>query len=566
MNLFGIHGFPALDGLIPSGGGIGTAASLGVATLVQEDLPTLTAAVLASAGRLSWMTAFLGCALGIWIGDALLYFAARWLGRPLLQVRGFRRLASVDAIPRSENWFAARGPWLLASSRFLPGTRLPTYLAAGFLRVPLRQFLGITGVAVAVWTGLLFAAARLAGPRFQTTLREHPQSLGLALGGALILAAGFQFLLRRAARRWAPGLLPTPGQRLGAFVDRWRRWEFWPAGLFYIPVVIQYIRLSIRHRSPTIPSCANPGIRAGGLVGESKFETLRQLQATCPEFTAEAWLLDSEPLPQRNASLRALQERTGIDYPFILKPDLGQRGQGVRLIRSAGDAERCLRETPVPLVVQRYAPGPFEAGVFYYRLPHEERGHLFSITEKVFPHLTGDGRRTIEALIWADERARCLAPRYLQRLGERRHETPPTGETIRLVEAGNHAQGCLFRNGERFHTPELERTFDAISRSVPGFFIGRYDVRFAAEEAFRSGRPGSFTILELNGAAAEATHIYDARTSLLDAYRTLFKQWELVFEIAAANRQRGSRPMPSRELLQVWRQASRQFATYPVAD
>jgi membrane protein DedA with SNARE-associated domain len=566
MNPSGIEGLAILDWIAPSGGGIGTAASLGIATLVQEDLPTLTAAVLASAGRLSWMTAFLGCALGIWIGDALLYFAARWLGRPLLQVRGFRRLASADAITRSEDWFASRGLWLLASSRFLPGTRLPTYLAAGFLRVPLRQFLGITGAAVAVWTGLLFAAAHLAGPRFQTTLREHPQSLGLVLGGALFLAAGFQFLLRLVARRWVSGGIPTPGQRLTALVDRWRRWEFWPAGVFYIPVVLQYVRLSVRHRSPTLPSCANPGIRAGGLVGESKIETLRQLHATCPEFTAEAWLLEPAPLGERHASLRTLQQRAGIDYPFILKPDLGQRGQGVRLIRSVGDAERCLRETPVPLVVQRYAPGPFEAGVFYYRFPHEERGRLFSITEKVFPHLTGDGRSTIEALIWSDDRARCLASRYLQRLGERRRDVPRAGEAVRLVEAGNHAQGCIFRNGERFHTPELERRFDVISRNLPGFFIGRYDVRFTSEEAFRAGLPGSFTIVELNGAAAEATHIYDAQTSLVEAYRTLFRQWELVFEIGAANRRLGSRPMPLRELLQVWRDASRQFAAYPVAD
>ena len=545
--------------------GIGIAASLGAATLVQEDLPTITAAVLAAAGRLSWITAFLGCFLGIWLGDALLYVAARGLGRPLLQLPGFRRLANAEAITRSELWFAQRGPWLLASSRFLPGTRLPTYLAAGFLRVPLRQFLGVTGAAVALWTGGLFILARLLGPRLGETLRSRPLAIPVAVGGVLMLLWAVRALTRRSSPKPARRG-PTSRQRFAAAVARWRQWEFWPAGIFYLPVVANYLRLSLRHRSLTLPACANPGIRAGGLVGESKIETLRQLHQTSPDFTAEAWLLESAPVAQRHDALKTLQEAVALPYPFVLKPDLGQRGQGVRLIRSHEDAERCLNETPVPLVVQRYAPGPGEAGVFYYRFPGQTRGRIFSITEKLFPHVTGDGHRTLEELIWDDHRARCLAERYLRRLGNRRNEVPQPGDTVRLVEAGNHAQGCIFRNGIRLNSPQLEEAFDSISQRIPGFFIGRFDVRFTSEEEFQSGQPGSFTILELNGASAEATHIYDAKTRLSEAYRTLFQQWEMVFAIGAENRRRGAFVIPARDLLKLWRDASRQFSTYPIAD
>ncbi len=557
---------PETTGWLSGGNnGILTAASLGAATLVQEDLPTIAAAVLAAAGRLSWITAFLGCFLGIWLGDALLYLAARGLGRPLLRLPGFRRLATAEAITRSERWFAQRGPWLLASSRFLPGTRLPTYLAAGFLRVPLPQFLGVTGAAVAVWTGTLFLLAQLLGARLGETLTSRPLAIPAVVGTVLLVLWLVRALTRQQhhspARR-----SPTFRQRFAATVARWRQWEFWPAGIFYLPVAANYLRLSIHHRSVTLPACANPGIRAGGLVGESKIETLRQLQETSPEFTAEAWLLEPASPAQRHVALKALQEAVALPYPFILKPDLGQRGQGVRLIRTEADAKRCLEESPVPLVVQRYAPGPGEAGVFYFRFPDQSRGRIFSITEKVFPHVTGDGHRTVEELIWDDPRARCLAGRYLQRLGSRRHEVPQPGETIRLVEAGNHAQGCIFRNGARLNSPQLEAAFDAVSQRIPGFFIGRFDVRFTSEDEFQSGRPGSFTILELNGASAEATHIYDARTRLSEAYQTLFQQWEMVFAIGAENRRRGAGILPTRELLRLWRDASRQFASYPIAD
>jgi hypothetical protein len=55
--------------------------------------------------------------------------------------------------------------------------------------------------------------------------------------------------------------------------------------------------------------------------------------------------------------------------------------------------------------------------------------------------------------------------------------------------------------------------------------------------------------VELNGATAEATDIYDPRNRLGSAYRTLFEQWRILFEIAAANVARGARPASFGELL-----------------
>ena len=120
------------------------AATLGLLTFVQEDAPTVTAALLAAAGQLPWQVGFLGVFLGIWIGDALLYLLARGVGRPLLQRAWARRFFNPTTVARSEQWFTEKGTWLLLSSRFVPGTRLPTYLAAGFLRLPFGKFLLVT--------------------------------------------------------------------------------------------------------------------------------------------------------------------------------------------------------------------------------------------------------------------------------------------------------------------------------------------------------------------------------------------------------------------------------------
>ena len=41
---------------------------------------------------------------------------------------------------------------------------------------------------------------------------------------------------------------------------------------------------------------------------------------------------------------------------------------------------------------------------------------------------------------------------------------------------------------------------------------------------------------------SEATAIYDAGNGLFAAYRTLFEQWALAFEIGDVNRARGTEP------------------------
>lgn len=532
------------------------AATLGLLTFVQEDVPTVSAAMFAAAGTMPWRFAFLGVFLGIWAGDGLLYWLARGVGRPLLERPWARRFFNPAAVARSEQWFARQGTWLLLSSRFVPGTRLPTYLAAGFLRLPFGRFALVTGLAVAIWTGAIFWLARA----FGSDLLQWLERFNLGGWALLVIIVALVIALRLAFHLAQRGFW----RRARATVSRWTQWEFWPAWLFYLPVGLNYLRLSVRYGGLTVPTAANPGIFSGGFVGESKIVTLRDLHATHPEFTAAAQLLTGATPEERLASLEAARVELGLDYPFILKPDVGQRGVGVKLIQSPAQATAYLRRTNAPLLVQRYAPGPLEVGVFYYRYPHEPRGRIFAITEKIFPSVTGDGKHTLEELVWQDARARIVAEKYLQRLGDRRTEVPPPGAVIKLVEAGNHAQGCIFQDGWHLRSEALEQRLDEISRRLNGFFIGRYDLRYATPEDLQAGR--NFQILELNGAASEATNIYDARTSLRSAYRTLFRQWDIVFAIGAANRQRGTTLTCFPELWRAWRATSALIATYPPAD
>jgi hypothetical protein len=493
-----------------------------------------------------------------------------------LQSRWVARFADSAAIERCQKKFNERGSMALLVSRFVPGTRLPTYLAAGLLSMPVTRFAIVTAFAALLWIGGIFIVAKLLGaPALLWLSSIEGKTAGIVLMpfvlvGILVIAKK----LGRVAGGCDPGqvdeLLFSISRRhrrrlqAPAFIRRWTRWEFWPAGLFYVPVGVFYVWFAIRYRGFCVPTSANPGITTGGFVGESKLEILDQLQRTSPQFTAEAFVVDGQTTTDRLLRLHQLCGEHEITLPFILKPDIGQRGNGVKVIRSMRAALEYIQSTDAPVIVQHYVVGPFEASVFYYRFPNESRGHIFAITEKIFPTITGNGVDTLEELIRADGRAALIAPTYLRRFASRWDEVLAPGEIVKLVETGNHAQGCIFRDGVHLHTETMERVIDEISQKLPGFFIGRYDMRYENEADFKRGR--NFQILELNGATSEATSIYDARNSLISAYRTLFRQWRLVFAIGAMNRANGHTPCSLSALWCNWRQYSAAALSYPLAD
>jgi len=525
-------------------------------TYLSEDAAVLAGGLAVTSGSLIPWEGFLACFAGIWSGDFLLYAIARFGGRPAAS--RFLKSGSrwEERISRSEQWFRKRAIVAITVSRFVPGLRLPTFLAAGFLGMNTALFLLLTGTMAAVWVLAVFLLVHLLGhaaPDLIQSLRGH---LHWILAGVLALIV----VVRLAA------LLIRTAVKIPA-MERITRWEFWPAWIFYLPIGVRYLTLSVRHGSLTLPSAANPGIKTGGLVGESKFVTLNDLIQTSPEFVPPTALIQESEDGSVESRLSAFEQfvkTTGAEYPVILKPDLGFRGSGFKLIRSREEARRYLEKVPLPVVAQHYVPGPHEAGIFYYRLPSEHRGKIMAITEKHFPKIIGDGQRSIETLILTDDRAKNQATTLLSRFHDRRHEVLRAGEPLRLVEAGNHAQGCLFSDGMHLCTSELEAAIDRISQKISGFYIGRYDVRYESSEDLGHGR--GFQILELNGVAGEPTSAYDASKKITEAFALLFRHWELAFAIGAENRNLGHRPDSIRTIASEWLSYRRLSRCHPLAD
>jgi esterase/lipase len=348
---------------------------------------------------------------------------------------------------------------------------------------------------------------------------------------------------------WLTTLLMSHRRRR-LLLSSWLRlshWEYWPPHVTYFPVAVYIIWLMWKHRSVTVFTAVNPAIPAGGFIGESKIDILRGLSASS-EWVARSGFIDGHlGIDAKVTRTRLFMQSAGLDLPIVLKPDHGQRGSGVVVARTWDELTTYLEQSRIDTVIQEYVPG-LEFGVFYCRKPSEPRGRILSITEKQLPGVTGDGRSTLERLILQDRRTLGMARFHLGRHGAALDRVPAAEQLVSLGDCGSHCRGATFLDGRALLTPALERAFDRIARAYEGFYFGRFDVRVRSKEELADGR--GFRVIELNGVTSEATHIYDPHVGLLDAYRALFEQWRVAFEIGAENAAMGATRSSIRQLLQ----------------
>ena len=520
---------------------------IAAATLISEDLACIAAGLLAARSIISPLEAIVASGLGIYIGDILLYLTGYLIGLKALHHPPLKWFVSEHRVQQCRTLFERRGLGLIFMSRFLPGTRTATFLAAGLVRVDLLKLLVVFGLAVVIWTPILVLSAVLIGRQVITYIDIYS---GWALWVFFFLLA----LIFTITRLIVP-LFTWRGRRL--LLSRWRRfsnWEFWP---FYVTNVVTFVYVLytglVKYRRATLFTLTNPAIKPdSGFIGERKssiFKGLRQ------EYVGRWRLVGAaNTMQDRLDLLHSFMADHSLDYPIVLKPDAGQRGQGVKICPDHETARQWLEQAERDYLIMEYLPGE-EFGVFYYRLPDQPRGRIFSINRKKLLDVVGDGKSTLEELILRDERAVCMAPMFFENLEADLLDIIPEGETRQLGQVGTHSRGSLFLDGADLISPELLERVERIVENYSGFYFGRFDLKAPSEEDLREGK--NLKVIELNGLTSEATHIYDPKNSIFYAWKTLIDQWSIAFDIAEANLKKGLQPMPLAEFISHWRRGGR---------
>lgn len=529
-----------------------------VATFVSEDLTVIAVGLLIVGGHMDAAVGLTGCFLGIVGGDYGLWALGRFVGRRLLRWPLVRRFVSEKAVEKWGRVLDAHPAKTVFLARCLPGTRMPTYIAAGMLAKRSHVFLFWVTVAVVIWTPLLLLLTALIGPTLLGVMKSvfhGPWAYFVAFLTLVVIVRLAAYEATHSGR-----------QRLKADLHRLRTVEFWPMWAFYLPFVPVGIWLLLRYRGPMTFTCLNPGIPSGGgVVGESKWHILRGLSAS-RDITLYAVHVPAGASHHERAAM--VIEKVHNDpelggYPVILKPDHSERGHGLKLAHNDQDVIDYFLDMTRDAIAQRFHPGPNEVGILWTRVAEDGKpldecaGRIFSITRKRFPVIEGDGKRTLEELIWDHPRYRMQAHIFLKRHEDQTDRVLAAGETMRLGVAGNHCQGTMFYDGADLITPELNAAIDRIARAFRdektggGLDYGRFDLRYTTDDALRRGE--GFAIVELNGTMSESTNMYDPAKSAWWTYSVLFSQWMTMFRLGLIRRREGKRPMLLRDLLRAVR-------------
>jgi hypothetical protein len=297
------------------------------------------------------------------------------------------------------------------------------------------------------------------------------------------------------------------------------QYEYWPWWALYIPIVPIWMIDAIRSGNIKYFLTVNPGLPNSGFYGADKKVILDLIPAEYKPKTIR-FTIENNELP------------IGWTFPFIAKPIVGQRGEGVQRIDDAAMWTLYVENSDEQeLIIQEYIPYRIELAVFYVRMPGSTEGRITSVTQKEFLHITGDGIHSVIELAQQQPRSAMQLGRLEKQFeGGFWNLIPDKGCIVELEPIGNHSRGTRFVAANYLIDKQLEQVFDNIANSIDGFYYGRYDLRVASLDDLYKGV--NIKVLELNGVDADPAHIYDNRHGLFNSIRDLYKHSATIGRIA----------------------------------
>lgn len=155
-------------------------------TFVLEDVATAGAAILAAEGTLSPTLALAALFFGIFTSDIVLYA----IGSAARTQEWARNFIGEDRMERGRHWLERRYFRAIVVARFVPGLRIPTFTASGFLSLPFVPFVLIVALAGFAWSTLVFTLVYLFGTMFLDSLGPVKWALVVVLLVAVFIAPG----------------------------------------------------------------------------------------------------------------------------------------------------------------------------------------------------------------------------------------------------------------------------------------------------------------------------------------------------------------------------------------
>ena len=147
---------------------------------VPSEVVIPPAAFWVSQGKMSFAGVILAGTFGSWLGSAITYWVARWVGRALILKWGRKFLITEDKLERSERFIHRYEAGGVFFARLLPILRHLISIPAGIVRMGFGTFSLMTTVGAAIWCAILAWFSMRVAER-NPTLIEDPAALVSAM-------------------------------------------------------------------------------------------------------------------------------------------------------------------------------------------------------------------------------------------------------------------------------------------------------------------------------------------------------------------------------------------------
>ena len=335
-------------------------------------------------------------------------------------------------------------------------------------------------------------------------------------------------------------------------------WETWPFKVIYAPLTLVWLWYTIKSGSIWFFTSSNPKITFGGMDGEPKMEMYNLLPLDLYPTTFFV-----QPHQDFKNILENLQ-KSNIEYPFIVKPDIAKQGVLFRKIENETELKYYHTNVPMDYIIQEMVHYPMEVSVFYIRHPKENKGTITGFLHKIPLQIEGDRIHTLHQLIIEHPKGQKYIDQLQIKHQDNWERVLEKGEKYMLSYAANHNRGAHFIDLKEHIDKKLVNVFDKISLGINDFFYGRYDIMCSNVEDLKNGK--NFKILEYNGCGAEPNHFYDTGYTLIGAYKEILKHWKALYKICKYNRQQGIAPWPFMKGRKFWKQAEENFLILKAID
>ena len=312
---------------------------------------------------------------------------------------------------------------------------------------------------------------------------------------------------------------------------KWQDRGYWVSHHFYWQSLVHYLIYAIRYRSFTFFSASNPAIPFGGMLDESKTDVEQLIPAP---YRVKGFSLDTS----ENFKVQLFQN--AIDFPIIIKPDIGLKGYAVRKLDSLEEAVHHIAtlDNETTWLVQEFVPYDKGFSILYYRNRKANTHVVLSLIEKRYPIIIGDGQSSIGDLILALDNPFLDHDWLKTKWHPRWHEVLASGQQLVIDNVGNYSRGASFHSMMEFVDQDFSNTVHKLFEDFKGVDFFRADLKADDLQGFLEGH---FSIIEINGAKGEPLHIYDRKHRFISNTKDIFRHWKQLSQVSSGNHSYGAK-------------------------